>query len=244
MTSDHWKTLGVDRGADASEIKAAYIRLAKQWHPDRNRGREEESTRVFSRVTAAYSVLSDPDARREYSRSTAEAAASAEMDPGPHVRRREQFGRDMAAEAAVMDFPTFLRWLAEVVRVGLDAVLRGVAHAAKQGTAKVITYAGKVEQRHEQALDRWTDRSLQAAMARSTVAHKTIPLRVVGSLMGLAAFGSCLWRVPHTEGGMALRLALFFGCLVGAVLLHLWADSIQKKVGGTEPRRPTWFDAL
>lgn len=62
---DYYKVLGVSRGASADEIKRAYRKLAKQYHPDRNRGDKNAETR-FKEVRAAYDVLSDPEKRKLY----------------------------------------------------------------------------------------------------------------------------------------------------------------------------------
>jgi len=65
MTADHYKTLGVAENAGADEIKKAYRKLAKRYHPDRNKG-DKTAEDKFKEVQAAYSVLSDDKQRREY----------------------------------------------------------------------------------------------------------------------------------------------------------------------------------
>lgn len=64
---DHYETLGVDRKASPSEIKAAYRRLALRYHPDRNAGDIGAEER-FKEVSVAYAVLSDDDKRGHYDR--------------------------------------------------------------------------------------------------------------------------------------------------------------------------------
>ncbi|MBI1736659.1 MAG: DnaJ domain-containing protein [Candidatus Rokubacteria bacterium] len=59
---DYYKILGVDRTADEKTIKSAYRKLARKYHPDVAKGKEDR----FKEVTEAYEVLSDPEKRRRY----------------------------------------------------------------------------------------------------------------------------------------------------------------------------------
>ncbi|NLU20410.1 MAG: J domain-containing protein [Phycisphaerae bacterium] len=62
---DYYEVLGVPRTASADEIKRAYRKLAKQYHPDRNPGNKSAEAR-FREVQAAYDVLGDAEKRRAY----------------------------------------------------------------------------------------------------------------------------------------------------------------------------------
>jgi molecular chaperone DnaJ len=64
---DYYEVLQVPRGADERELKAAYRRLALQYHPDKNPGDAQAEER-FKEASEAYDVLSDPDKRARYDR--------------------------------------------------------------------------------------------------------------------------------------------------------------------------------
>jgi molecular chaperone DnaJ len=61
---DYYEILGVPRNATKEEIKAAYRRLALQYHPDRNKSPDAEEK--FKEISEAYAVLSDDEKRRQY----------------------------------------------------------------------------------------------------------------------------------------------------------------------------------
>jgi len=62
--ADHYQILGVDRDASFDEIKKAYRRLAREYHPDVNP--DPASAEKFKEISTAYEVLSDPDKRQRF----------------------------------------------------------------------------------------------------------------------------------------------------------------------------------
>jgi curved DNA-binding protein len=73
MAKDYYKTLGVSRDADEKDIKKAFRKLAKQYHPDANPDNPTAEAK-FKELNEAYEVLSDPEKRSQYDRFGADFA--------------------------------------------------------------------------------------------------------------------------------------------------------------------------
>ncbi len=79
--TDYYKTLGVDKKASTEEIKKAYRKLARQYHPDRNPDDKQAEAR-FKEISQAYDVLGDPEKRKQYD------SGSGPVRDGRRPRRR------------------------------------------------------------------------------------------------------------------------------------------------------------
>ena len=98
---DYYEILGVDRNASAAELKKAYYKLAKQYHPDTS----SADPALFAEVNAAYDVLSDERKRQIYDSYGREGVAAAEAGGDPRASGRG--GVEMNAEDLLREFGQF-----------------------------------------------------------------------------------------------------------------------------------------
>src|SRR5919202_750820 len=88
--SDFYKVLGVDKKASQAEIKTAYRKLARRYHPDTNKdpGAEER----FKEISEAYDVLGDPEKRKKYDRGQSVFAGANPFGTGGGATAGADFG--------------------------------------------------------------------------------------------------------------------------------------------------------
>lgn len=82
MDKDFYKTLGVAKDATTADIKKAYRKLARKYHPDQNPD-DKNAEEKFKAVGEAYQVLSDPKQRKQYDAIRAMAGGGARFSAGP-----------------------------------------------------------------------------------------------------------------------------------------------------------------
>ena len=85
MAANPYETLGVSKDATQDQIRAAYRKLAKKFHPDLNPG-ERSAEEKFKAVSSAYDLLGDPDKRARFDRG--------EIDAGGTERPERRYYRD------------------------------------------------------------------------------------------------------------------------------------------------------
>jgi len=79
---DYYEVLEVPRTATADDIKKAYRKLARKYHPDVNPG-DQSAEEKFKQVGEAYAVLSDPEKRKRYDQLGENWKAGADFTPPP-----------------------------------------------------------------------------------------------------------------------------------------------------------------
>jgi len=100
LEKDYYKALGVAKTAKPAEIKTAYRKLARKYHPDANKGDSSAEER-FKEISEAYSVLSDEKRRKEYDEARSmfggrlpvptgqrQTGRLRRLRPGRHLQRR------------------------------------------------------------------------------------------------------------------------------------------------------------
>src|SRR5262245_59246113 len=85
---DYYETLGLSRQVTDEQIRNAYRKLARKYHPDVNPGNKDAEEK-FKEINEAYSVLSDPQKRKQYDRLGQDWKAGADFKPPP------DWGRDV-----------------------------------------------------------------------------------------------------------------------------------------------------
>src|ERR1044071_8303260 len=97
---DYYKTLGVSRDASADDIKKAFRKLARQYHPDVAKDKKTAEAK-FKEINEAHEVLSDPEKRRRYDELGANWQQGASgVPPAGGARGWQEAGEDEIGRAA------------------------------------------------------------------------------------------------------------------------------------------------
>jgi curved DNA-binding protein len=87
---DYYKILGISRDGSAEDVKRAYRRLARKYHPDVSKEKDAEAR--FKEMREAYAVLKDPEKRAAYDKFGANWKAGQDFQPPPNWQREYSFG--------------------------------------------------------------------------------------------------------------------------------------------------------
>ena len=134
---DYYEVMGVDRKASAAEIRKAYRRLARKYHPDVNRGDKKAEDR-FKEIGEAYEVLSDPEKRRRYDALGANWRHGADFTPPTDFDFRTVFGGQRPAAGGFSGMSDFF----DVLFGGLGA---GRGRAGRSDPFGFEGFGGEVE---------------------------------------------------------------------------------------------------
>jgi len=150
---DYYRTLGVERGASAEEVKKAYRKLARKYHPDVSK--EADAERRMREVNEAYAVLSDPAKRAAYDELGNRYGAGQEFQPPPDWGAGFEFSGPGEAGTHDEAFSDFFSSLFGRMGRGRGAAgahrMRGGDHHARividladvyEGTTRAITLRG------------------------------------------------------------------------------------------------------
>lgn len=122
--ADYYSILGVARNASLAQIKEAYLRLARENHPDRFKDPDErdEAALRFEEISESYNVLRDEKARREYDRSLDRATMTPQQEA-------ELYHKDGYFREQAKDYQEALKRYHEAMRLDPDNVTYVVSAA-------------------------------------------------------------------------------------------------------------------
>lgn len=125
---DYYKILGVEREAKPEEIRKAYRKLAKEYHPDVNKAPGAEAK--YQEINEAYEVLKDPDKRKKYDTLGMNWQQGQDFTPPPGWGRRVEYSGDMGG------FSDFFQTL---FGGGLGDLFSGYQHPMKRDVKAEVT---------------------------------------------------------------------------------------------------------
>ena len=184
---DYYATLGVAKGATADDIKKAFRKLARKYHPDVSK--EPDAAQRMSAINEAYTVLSDPEKRAAYD-ALGRRPQGQEFRPPPDWDAGFEFsgGEFAAGEDEFSDFFANLFGRAARSRRGAEPSMRGGDHHAKvvidladayQGATRPVTLrSARLDDSGRVVTD---DRTLDVTIPKGVRAGQHIRLRGQGS---------------------------------------------------------------
>lgn len=259
---DYYQTLGVSREASADEIKKAFRKLARKYHPDVSK--EPDAERRMTEINEANAVLSDPEKRAAYDQLGRGAAPGQEFRPPPGWDAGFEFSNRGFSSGEAGDYSDFFAELFGRMGGGPraqrghggGASLRGEDHHAKVVLGLDDTFTGatrqislRVPRQDEQGRVQLVTRTLNVRIPQGVHEGQVIRLAGQGGPgIGGAAAGDLLLEVhfkPHARlrvEGRELHLTLPvtpWEAALGAVLgVHLPGSELKVRIpAGTQSGR-------
>jgi molecular chaperone DnaJ len=194
---DLYIVLGIDRAASLAEVKRAYRRLARRFHPDVNPGDDVAAVR-FREIAQAYEVLGDPERRRRYDDVGLEAQLHAAPSAGFE-------GFDFSAAVHAVGQSTFGDLFADVLR-GVERMGLGPERGADLHAGLTIGFAQAMSGgEHRLALMRQESCGRCAGTGRASAAASRCPA-CEGQGVTRSARGHMIFSRPCARcGGSGLR---------------------------------------
>jgi len=188
---DYYEILGVSRAATQDQIKSAFRKLARKYHPDVNPG-DKTAEEKFKEINEAYEVLSDPKKRQLYDRLGANWKAGADFTPPPGWENiRIDFGDFGFGPSASGSFSDFFETLfGDALGRGRGAARRGPFPGTMPGSDLELELPLTLEEAHRGGARRVT------LPSGKSLEVKIPPGVRDGSLIRLAGQGE-----PHPSGG-------------------------------------------
>jgi curved DNA-binding protein len=134
---DYYKILGVDRAASRDDIKRAYRRLARKYHPDVSK--ESDAEVRFKEMKEAYEVLKDPEKRSAYDQFGANWKAGQDFQPPPNWQRQYSSGDGAQSFGDAGQFSDFFETLFGQSRGGGFGFRTGGGHVKGEDVNATIS---------------------------------------------------------------------------------------------------------
>jgi len=190
---DYYRILGIAENASREDIRKAFRRLAFQYHPDTNPGREDPSAEKFKEINEAYGILGDEEKRRQYDAARKGAFAGRGYQPGygPTYSQQDIF-RDifanpaMAAELNRMFAQAGLRFdrdFMERVYFGRGGVFRFYTSSGATTGAAETRPGARASAYQPNTIERWLGRTAAGI-------GKFVGSKLLGLVTGASASGS------------------------------------------------------
>lgn len=129
---DHYAVLGLEQGASAADIKRAYRRLSRRYHPGINPG-DRAAQALFERINEAYETLTDPVRREQYD-------ASGSVAPRPAAGPLQFAGFDFSVAAHGQQAATFTELFADVLHPPAEVEAARPEHGADLHAAVTVSF--------------------------------------------------------------------------------------------------------